>query len=219
MALVRNSPAFQPLEAGLLERWRAIPAAIASDAMNRGGALPAAIRPLKAAPKLFGRARTLRIMVADSLGLHMILPSLKAGEVLVIDGAGFLENACFGALAASVAVKRGCVGAVVNGAVRDVADLRAMPFDVYAAGATPRGPHKGFGGETDCALAVGSVCIEPGDLVLGDDDGVVIVPQGKAESLIGPCESSVAREIDWMRRIGNGETTADLLNLPAAGAA
>lgn len=181
--------------------------------MNRGGALPARIKPIRPGARLFGQARTLQIMVADSRGLHLILPDLREGEVLLIDGAGFLENACFGALAARVALVRGVAGVVVDGAARDIADLRAMPMEIFVAGASPRGPHKGYGGRVDLPIAIGSTPVSPGDLVLGDDDGVVIVPLSEAEHLIGICEASLEREADWIRQIDAGTTTADLLGL------
>ena len=201
MALLQNAFDRVTLDEAMLRRWAIIPTTVASDVMNRGGALPAEIRPLNHGPKLLGRARTLRIMVADSLGLHRILPFLEPNDVLVIDGSGYLENACFGALAAQVAVARGAVGVVVYGAVRDAAELRTLPLEVYASGITPRGPHKGFGGEMDYPVAIGSVCINSGDLVLGDKDGVVVVPQNDATRLITLCEEGVEREEAWRRRI------------------
>lgn len=213
MAVLRGSAEFPRLSPELAERWKRIPTAIASDAMNRGGALPARIKPVRPGARLLGQARTLQIMVADSLALHLILPDLREGEVLVIDGSGFLENACFGALAARVALKRGVAGVVVDGAARDIADLREMAMEVFVAGATPRGPHKGFGGRMDVPIAIGGIPVAPGDLVLGDDDGVVIVPLAEAETLIKKCEASLEREAEWVRLIDTGVTTADLLGL------
>ena len=103
---------------------------------------------------------------------------------------------------------------VLDGATRDVAELRAMGFPVFSRAVVPRGPHKGFGGTIDGPIAAGGVPVRPGDLVIGDDDGVVVVPLDQARQVLVAAQANVEKESRWMAEIANGRATTEMLGIP-----
>ena len=149
-------------------------------------------------------------MAGDNSAVHAALPLLRPGEILVIAARGAGDVAIIGEIVAECAKKQGVAGIVMDGAVRDVASLRTLGIPVYAAGATPRGPHKGFGGEIDGTIACGGVVVAPGDLVLGDDDGVTVVPRAWCDAVVPKAEAQVAKEAEIIAKVRSGVTTAEI---------
>ncbi|HSF96072.1 MAG TPA: RraA family protein, partial [Thermohalobaculum sp.] len=176
MPLYRHDAPFARLGADALASWAAIPPAIASDCMNRTQAMRARIKPLAPGTRLTGHARTVACMVGDNSAIHAAIRLIEPGDVLVIAAGGFPDTALWGSLLTQAALARGCAGVVVDGAVRDVAELREIGFPCFAAATVPAGPHKGFGGTIDGVVACAGCTVAPGDLILGDDDGIAVVP-------------------------------------------
>ncbi|RMD61848.1 MAG: RraA family protein [Alphaproteobacteria bacterium] len=214
MAIQRYETTFSRLPADILDRWRAIPPAVASDCMNRQQFMTAAIKPLAPGLRLTGQARTVTSMVGDNGVSHVATALLQPGDVLVVDAGGYEDVAVWGGVATRAAIARGAAGVVIDGAVRDVAEIRALGFACFARAVVPGGPHKGFGGTIDGAIACGGCPVEPGDIVLGDDDGVVVVPLARHEEVLGACVAKLEQEEDWLREIAAGRTMADILALP-----
>lgn len=214
MPLYRHDASFPPLPAETLDAWRAIPPAIASDCMNRAQAVDAAVKPISAGTRLAGQARTIACMAGDNMAIHAAMRLVRPGEVLVVAAGGHTGVALFGGLLAQSAKARGVAGLITDGSVRDVAELREMGFACYAAGITPAGPHKGFGGTIDGVVACGGCPVAPGDIVLGDDDGIAVVPLGRAEELLGACQAKIAQEEAALARLENGELLADQMGIP-----
>lgn len=214
MAILRHASSYQPLDSAAIARWRQVPPAVAGDNLNREHSMDSSIRALAEGAAMVGHARTVAVMAGDNSAVHAALPLLQPGEILVITARGAGDVAIIGEIVAECAKKQGVAGIVVDGAVRDVASLRAIGFPVYATGATPRGPHKGFGGEIDGPVACGGVVVAPGDLVLGDDDGVTVVPRAFCDQVLPKAEAQVAKEADVIARVRSGVTTAEIQGIP-----
>ncbi|MDH5750030.1 MAG: RraA family protein [Rhodospirillales bacterium] len=196
--------------------WREIPTTIISDELNRFGAMAAAIKPVRAGSAFVGEALTVQVIAADNAALHYAMTKAWPGAALVVDAGAFTDSAVWGGILHRVGVKQGIVGVVVDGAVRDLAELRGSSVPVYARGVVPAGPHKGWGGNINTPIQCGGCPVQPGDLVCGDDDGVVVVPRERMAALLPKCRVRIANEQKWEREIENGALTVDLLNLPPA---
>ena len=214
MPLHRHDVTFEPLPAETLAAWREIPPAIASDCMNRSQAMGAGVKPLAVGMRLTGQARTIHCMAGDNMAIHAAMRLVRPGEVLMIAAGGHTGVALFGGLLARVAIARGAGGLVTDGAVRDVAEIRELGFPCFAAGGVPAGPHKGFGGTIDGMISCAGCPVAPGDIVLGDDDGVAVVPLARAEALLAECQAKIAQEAAAMERLAKGEILADQMGIP-----
>ena len=159
-----------------VSRYRDLPVANVSDVMNRMAAGGPRLRPLHSGGVLAGPALTVKTRPGDNLMVHKALLMAEPGDVIVVDGGGDLTNALMGELMLSHAIKIGVAGVAIHGAVRDSAWIKAHDFPVFAAGITHRGPYKDGPGEINVPVALDGMVIEPGDLVIGDDDGVLCVP-------------------------------------------
>lgn len=216
MAIQRTEVDFEALSAAELEAWRGVPPAIASDCMNRGRFMAAAIKPVAPGMRLAGQARTVTGMVGDNGVSHVATALARPGEVLVIDAKGHADVAVWGGVATRAALARKIAGVVIDGAVRDVAEIRALGFPCFARAAVPAGPHKGFGGTIDGAISCAGCPVAPGDIVLGDDDGVAVVPLAGWREVYAACVEKLKQEEEWLRQIAAGRTMAEILGLPAA---
>ena len=146
MGLVVNDAPAGRMSDAELESWRAVPPAVISDELNRTGAMAAAIAPLAPGMTFAGQALTIQTMVGDNAALHYGLAGAWPGAAIVIDARGHVDTAVWGGILTYAAAKRGVAAVIVDGAVRDVAELRDSGIAVFARGAVPGGPHKGWGG-------------------------------------------------------------------------
>ncbi len=200
-----------------LAAWHDIPPAVISDELNRTGAMAAAIKPLAPGMKVVGQALTVQTMVGDNAALHYCLTVAWPGAVIVVDARGHLGTAVWGGILTYAAKHVGIAGVVIDGSVRDVAELRESGVAVYARGAVPSGPHKGWGGSVNVSVQCGGVAVDPGDLIVADDDGVVVVARRQMDGLLERCRARVAKEKTILERIDAGVTTVELQGLPPAG--
>ena len=139
---------------------------------------------------------------------------LRPGEVLVIDAENYDNRAVWGGILNSRAMLKEINGVIVDGAVRDITELRDMPLPVFASASSPAGPHKGWGGSIDNVISCGGVSVTPGDIILGDDDGVTVVPLARAHSVLVEAQKKVQFEAKIMKRLAAGEDTSTLFPLP-----
>jgi 4-hydroxy-4-methyl-2-oxoglutarate aldolase len=158
-------------------------AATLSDAMGRHGVLSSDIRPMFENIRMVGTALTVLCFPGDNLMTHKALQMVQPGDVLVIDDGDF-NTGCFGHRSALTARTRGGVGVVVSGSVRDVAMLRQDRFPVFARSVSPRAPQKNTPGSINVPVQIGGIVVGPGDIVVGDDDGVVVVPRAMAQEVL-----------------------------------
>lgn len=167
---------FQRPDPALVGRFRGLPVANIDDCMNRIAAVDAAIEPIGTG-QLLGTAFTVRVPQGDNLMFHAAMDLAKPGDVIVIDAGGFTDRAIFGELMATYCKSRGIRGIVCDGAIRDRGGLAEMEeFPVYARSATPNGPYKNGPGEINVPVVIGGKLVRPGDIIVGDDDGVIVIP-------------------------------------------
>jgi RraA family protein len=176
-----------------------------SDNMSRLQGAAAAIRPMHGGgAKLAGPAFTVRVPAGDNLMVHKAIDIAAPGDVIVVDAAGGLEQAIIGDIMTSLAAKRGAAGFVIDGAIRDAAELAARPFPVYARGVTHRGPYKNGPGEINVPVSIGGMVVRPGDIIVGDADGVVAVPQADAETVLAAAREQKKKEEASLAAIAAG---------------
>lgn len=197
------------LPAGALDAWQGIPTATASDCLNRDRTMAAAIKPLVRGMRLTGQAMTVRCMVGDNSAIHAAVRVARSGAVMVIDARGFTDTAVWGGLLTRAALRAGLAGVIVDGAVRDTADIVELGFPCFARAVVPAGPHKGFGGAIDDVVSCGGCAVAPGDLILGDDDGVTVVPLAEADAALERCKAKLEQEKELIARLQTGESLAD----------
>ncbi|MFQ5954191.1 MAG: RraA family protein [Kiloniellales bacterium] len=214
MALQRHRVDFETLSPKTLASWREIPPAVAGDCMNRTQCMAGAIKPVRPGMRLVGQARTVESMVGDNSISHVAAALAQPGEVLVIAAGGYTDVAVWGGVATHAALARGLAGVVVDGAVRDVAELRELGLPVYARGVVPAGPHKGFGGIIDGPIACAGCPVKPGDVVLGDDDGVVVVPLERQAAILKAGQAKLKEEEHWLEAIAAGRSMTEVHGLP-----
>ena len=179
--------------AELLRAFEGIPVANIGDNMNRRACLNARIRPLNASP-LLGTAITLKTNPGDNLMLYTAIELAEPGDVIVVDAQGDLSSAITGGLMLSWAQTKGLAGIVIDGAVRDLATIREMKMPVYAAGVTPNGPFKNGPGEVNAPVSCGGVMVKPGDIVVGDADGIVVIDPADAEDILVKARATMDKE-------------------------
>lgn len=178
----------------LVDQFRSLPVANVSDVMARLSGGGADLRPMHAGGVLAGPALTVKTRPGDNLMIHKAIDMAAPGDIIVVDAGGVLINAMIGELMLAHATKRGVGGFVIYGAIRDVAIIRAQHVPVYAAGITHRGPYKDGPGEINYPIAIEGMVINPGDLMLGDDDGVLAVPFEQAEAILVAARAKQAAE-------------------------
>jgi len=154
--------------------------------------------------KLVGTALTVKARPGDNLLVYKALMELRPGHVLVVDGAGDCTNALVGELIMLYAQQRGCAGFVIDGAIRDTAAFHDADFPCYARGVSHRGPYKLGPGALNVPVSVGGQVIAPGDIVVGDEDGVVSFPASHAESILAAVGVTAANEERIKAEIGTG---------------
>jgi RraA family protein len=190
----------------VVERFRGLPVANISDSMARMSGGGPHIRPMGGVASMAGPALTVKTAPGDNLMVHKALDLAEPGDVVVVDAGGELTNSIMGELMAAYAESKGLAGIVINGAVRDAAALRAGKFPVFAAGVTHRGPYKDGPGEINVPVAIGGMVIEPGDLMVGDDDGILCIGYDEVEAVHAAAVAKHRAEEKQMQDIRAGRS-------------
>ena len=190
------------VEPALVARFREIPVANISDCMSRATAAGPRLRPMHAGGVLCGPAVTVKTRPGDNLMVHMALNCASEGDVLVVDAGGDLTNSIIGERMLAYCAIRKFAGVVINGAVRDVGWIKAQGMPVYAAGVTHRGPYKDGPGEINVPIAIDGMVIEPGDLIVGDEDGLLCIPFDGAAEICDLAAAKHKQEADTFADIG-----------------
>ena len=193
--------------------------AIFSDIAERRGAMHGRIAALRPRMKLAGPAFTVEVRPGDNLMIHAAMALAKPGDVLVIDGKGDQTSALMGTIMMTACQQLGLAGVVVDGAVRDSLEIDEMDFAVFSVGTNPNGPTKQVGGRIGHPVSCGGVTVKPGDFVIADGDGVVVIEREKIESLLPLAAHKVEAEVKRIAQIRQGNTSAAWLipSLVAAG--
>jgi 4-hydroxy-4-methyl-2-oxoglutarate aldolase len=194
----------------LIHQLAALPTATLHEAMGKYGALPSGIKPLSPEMKVCGTAVTVQTMPRDNMMLHRAIAQAMDGDVIIANTSGFWEAGYWGEIMAVAAQARGIAGLVIDGCVRDADPIIALSFPVFTRGLCIRGTSKYGNGTLNQPITIGEVTIHPGDIVVGDRDGVVIVPAARIDETISNAHAREAKEDQVMARLRNGETTLEI---------
>ena len=183
----------------------AFQAAILADVAGRRGTLHGRVKPLSPQMKVAGPAITVEVRPGDNLAIHAALAIAQPGDVLVIDGKGDISCALLGEIMATQAEASGIAGIIIDGAVRDADALAQGSYPVFAAGLNPSGPTKSIPGRVNHPVSVAGAPIEPGDLVVGDADGVVVIAKQDVERIIALAAKKLDAETRRIAGIKQGD--------------
>lgn len=189
-------------DASLIGAFKDLPVANIGDCINRTFCMASSIRPFNG-HALLGPALTVKVRPGDNLLLHKALDMAKPGDIVVVDGQGETSNALMGELMVLWAIKRGIGGVVIDGAIRDVTRLKTVSIPIYAAGVNPAGPYKDGPGEINYPVVCGGVVVHPGDIVVGDADGVVVIGPRDAQDVLEKARAKSSAEQQTLLEIEN----------------
>jgi regulator of RNase E activity RraA len=200
---IRKNVSAPSADPDLIAALKQIPVALLSDQLqrNRGSTW---LQPYHQPAPLAGTAVTVRTRAGDNLAILRAFDICRPGDVLVIDADGDIANALVGGIMTFYAAKIGVAGMVIDGAIRDVAEIRERPFPVYARGVNHRGPYKDGPGAINVPVSVGGMAVCPGDLVVGDQDGLVVLSRDEAPAVIEKALLQKQKEEDTMQAIREG---------------
>lgn len=196
-----------------LATLRQLGAATVYEAQGARGALDSGMKPIDPTVRLAGPAFTVDCRPADNLMLHYAVMKAQPGDVLVVDAKGFMEAGPWGDVLTIQAMKVGIAGLVINGCVRDANLIIELGFPVFCRGLSIKGTGKNQPGRINVPVAIGDVLIHPGDIVVGDRDGLAVVPSGEVDSAIASAVLREEKEAGQREAIGRGVMTAELLGL------
>ena len=191
-------------DAAALAAFGTASSAQVADCMSRLGGMDSGIRPVWPAPRVIGAALTAWCHSGDNLMLHKALSLAQPGDIVVMNTQGNVNNAGFGELLATSAVKLGIRAVIVDGVVRDADALQSLGLPVYARGLCPNGCNKDGAGEAGAIIACGGVAVRPGDIILADRDGVTVVALDDAAEVAALAKAQVEREQKRLVEIGKG---------------
>lgn len=195
----------------LIEGFRQIWTSTASDSMSRHGAMGPEIRPIYEGIRFVGSAFTVQNYPNDNLTTHKALLMVQPGDVLVIDEGRDTSTGSFGHNMSLQARARGVVALVSGGCVRDVALLRSERFPVYCRGVSPRSAQKNTPGSINVPVQVGGLVVSPGDIIIGDDDGIAVIPLRDAAAVLATAQKRMQMEFTQAENIKKGEKPLEIV--------
>lgn len=190
----------------LVDSFKDIPSSNIGDSVKRMNCMFGGIRPFNK-KKLLGVALTVKVPSGDNLVAQVALDYAQEGDIIVIDGAGYTDRALVGGMMLAYAESKKIGGFLVNGAVRDIEDIKNSSIPVFAKAATPLGPYREGPGEMNVPVVCGGQVVMPGDIIVGDLDGVVVIPRKDAEYLLVKARENLEGEQRDLQRIKDGTYT------------
>jgi len=192
------------------------PSCLVADAQERSGVMRSYLRPLTSETRFVGPALTVRLEPGNQVDCLDALSVAQAGDAIVVDAAGETETSVWGGLMAGLCKMKGVVGAVVDGAIRDTDEIKDLGFFIFSKAVVPRSTHSPFSGrlepiEVNVPIQCGGVLVRPGDLVLGDEIGVVVVPLEEAAQILKKAQEQAEKEEKTREKIRQGKTVEELL--------
>lgn len=196
-----------------IQQLRDLGAATVYEAQGAKGALDNGMKPIDPTCRLAGPAYTVDARPADNLILHHAVLKAQPGDVLVVDAKGFMEAGPWGDVLTIQAMKNGIAGLVINGCVRDANLIIGLGFPVFCRGLSIKGTGKNQPGKVNQPITMGDVVIHPGDIIVGDRDGLVVVAKDEVDATIANSLAREEKEDEMRQAIEHGATTAELLKL------
>jgi 4-hydroxy-4-methyl-2-oxoglutarate aldolase len=190
-----------------------LPTGNVCDANGKAGNMHSAIKPIDPQSKLVGPAVTVRSQPGDNLAMHKAIYEAEPGSVLVIDAHGYTEAGPFGDIMVTACQARGIAGVVLDGACRDSNDIQGAGFPFFARAFNPGGTVKESLGPINETIQCGGVMVKPGDLIVGDRDGVVVVSQEKTREVLKAAQTIFDKEIKVKEMLRQGKTTLEIYGL------
>jgi 4-hydroxy-4-methyl-2-oxoglutarate aldolase len=200
-------------DAGIIKAFAKIPTSTISDAMGRCGAMSSDMKSVFPGAKVCGSAFTARVYANDNLMVHLALKEARPGDILIIDSGNYTQCALWGELMSLSASYRGLGGTVIDGGVRDKDAIAELGYPVFSRTIIPVGTHKSNQGSICKPVSCDGVPVFPGDIIVGDTDGVVVVPLDQASVVFEKASAILGREDQMRKRIEKGELIFDILGL------
>jgi len=197
--------------ADLITAYRGISPATAYEVMGKRGAMNSTIRPIYSGMRVCGPAVTVNAHIGDSLMILKAITVAAGGDVIVADVGDSREAVCWGGTSSTAGKSRGIEGFVCNGTVRDGLQIKELAFPVFARGLSVKGTVKESLGWINHSISIGGVTVSPGDLILGNDDGVVVIPRGLVEQLLPVCLEFEEKTRRSEKRMSEGESVLEIL--------
>jgi len=185
---------FERVSPEIVRKANEYAASILADVAGRRGTFDGRIAAVSPKVKMAGPAFTVEVRAGDNLMIHAAMSMAKPGDILVVDGKGDRSCALMGSIMINACKKMNLGGVVLDAALRDIDEVRDLGFPVYCVGTNPNGPTKFVPGRINWPISCGGISVNPGDLIVGDADGVVVVEREKAESLLDMAAKKVADE-------------------------
>lgn len=192
----------------LIKRFKSIPqTAFVADAFSFFYTVDPKIRILnkKEGMLIVGVALTVRTRPSDNLFVHKAMDIAQPGDVIVIDAKGNLDYPMIGGNMATYGMRKGLAGFIIDGAVRDLVEIEKMDFPIFARGVNLNGAYREGPGEINVPISCGGVVVNPGDIIFGDKDGVIVVPKEEAENVLEKVKEVIEKEKDLILRTSNKE--------------
>lgn len=199
------------IENAYIERARKLASSLLSDALKSSCEMDYGIKPVAPKMRIVGTAMTVALKPGDNLFLHKAIYLSGKGYVLVADGKGFAHGAAWGEMTTRAAMAMGVEGIVLDGFIRDLTEIRDLGFPVFARGTVPGGVNRMGPGRINTTISCGGITVNPGYLVLGDEDGVVVVPKDRIAETVLAAEKMAAQEQVRINEIGQGKLEPEWL--------
>ncbi|AME09957.1 MULTISPECIES: RraA family protein [Gemella] len=174
------------------------------------GVMDTAIKPVDFRMKMVGRAFTARCFPGDNLALHQAIYASKPGDVLILDLHGYVNAGHFGDIMATACKLHGLAGIVIDGSCRDAEDIKKLGFPVFSRGFNPSGTVKESLAQLDIPVHCGGIQINPGDIIVGDCDGVVVIPKEYEDKVFEKALAKFDHEVEVIRKLKQGKTTLEI---------
>lgn len=192
-------------DSSLCKTFNNYPTTAISDVMESRNTLTQSIKPVwNPTPRLVGSAITVNSNAGDEILILKAIEIAKPGDIIIVAGNANPTTACWGGVMSAMAQSRGVKGLITDGMIRDVSDCRELKFPIWATGVTPIAPNSDIPpGDLNLPVSIGEVIVHPGDLVIADEDGVVIVPKEIIEDISISVQSRLSMEEKWIEKISS----------------